>query len=96
MDTSGTAWWSIAADLVLLATFGFVAVQLLRGARSPRPVPWLTVAAVLVIGVPSLLQFAIPALGRALERDPSATLGYHGFLSRWRWRAPDCHATEPP
>jgi hypothetical protein len=81
MDTSGTAWWSIAADLVLLATFGFVAVQLLRGARSPRPVPWLTVAAVLVIGVPSLLQFAIPALGRALERDPSATLG-HG---EW-WR----------
>lgn len=81
MDTSGTAPWSIAADLVLLALFGFVAVQLLRGTRSPRAVPWLTIAAVLVVGPPSLLQYAIPGLGHALERDPAATLG-HG---EW-WR----------
>jgi rhomboid protease GluP len=79
MDTSGTAWWSIAADLVLLALFGVVAVRLLRGRR--RRTPGLAVAAVLVIGIPSLLQFAVPALGRALERDPAQTLG-HG---QW-WR----------
>lgn len=81
MDTSGTALWSIAADLLLLASFGFVAVRLLRSGPRPRPVPWLTIAAVAVVGVPSLLQFAIPGLGRVLERDPAATLA-HG---EW-WR----------
>ncbi|GAA2091451.1 hypothetical protein GCM10009840_33400 [Pseudolysinimonas kribbensis] len=81
MDTSGTAPWSIAADLVLLALFGFVAVQLLRTARRPRPRPWLAIAAVIVVGAPSLLQYAIPGLGRALERDPTATLAH----AEW-WR----------
>jgi membrane associated rhomboid family serine protease len=75
MDTSGTAPWSISADLVLLVLFGFVAVQLLRTARRPLPVPWLTMATVVVIGVPSLLQFAVPGIGQALERDQAATLG---------------------
>lgn len=45
MDTSGTAPWSITADLLLLASFGFVAVRLLRSGPRPRPVPWLTIAA---------------------------------------------------
>jgi hypothetical protein len=81
VDTSGTAWWSITADLVLLASFGFVAVQLLRIGRRPRPRPWLAIAAVIVVGVPSLLQYALPSLGHALQRDPAATLG-HG---EW-WR----------
>ena len=71
VDTSGTAWWSIAADLVLLALFGFVAVMVLRG--RPRRAPALAVVAVLVIGIPSLLQFAVPAVGRVLERDPGRT-----------------------
>ena len=79
MDTSGTARWSIAAELVLLALFGFVAVTVLRG--NPRRAPVLAIVAVVLIGVPSLLQHAVPAVGRALERDPSATLA-HG---QW-WR----------
>jgi hypothetical protein len=79
MDTSGTSGWSIGADLLLLALFGFVAVQLLRG--RPRRAPVLVVVAVIVIGVPSLLQFAVPAVGRALERDTPMTLA-HG---EW-WR----------
>jgi membrane associated rhomboid family serine protease len=79
VDTSGTAWWSIAGDLVLLALFGFIAITALRG--RPRRAPVLAVIAVLVIGIPSLLQFAVPAVGRALERDPGRTLG-HG---EW-WR----------
>jgi len=81
VDTSGIAPWSITADLLLLALFGFVAVRLLRDGRRPRPVPALTIAAAVAVGVPSLLQFAIPHLGRVLERDPAATL-QHG---EW-WR----------
>lgn len=72
MDTSGAAWWSIAADLVLLALFGLVAVAALRGRTRRAPV--LAVVAVIVVGIPSLLQFAVPVVGRALERDPVATL----------------------
>jgi len=72
VDTSGTAWWSVAAALALLTLFGFVAMAVLRG--RPRRAPVLAVVAVVVIGVPSLLQFAAPAVGRVLERDPAATL----------------------
>jgi hypothetical protein len=79
VDTSGTSAVSITADLVLLALFGFVGVRLLRG--RPRSLPVLTFAAVVVVGVPSLLQFAVPAIGAALQRNSVATVS-HG---EW-WR----------
>jgi len=80
MDTSGDSVASIALDLLLLATFGFVAVRMLRLAR-PRTVPVVAIVATIVVGVPSLLQFAIPAVGHLLRRDPAETL-LHG---QW-WR----------
>ncbi len=80
MDTSGDSAASIALDLLLIALFGFVAVRMLRDAR-PRTVPVVALVATVVVGVPSLLQFAIPAIGRALRRDPAETL-FHG---QW-WR----------
>jgi hypothetical protein len=79
VDTTGESAASITAHLVLYATFAIVAVNLLRG--RPKPFPALAVAVVLVVGIPSLLQFALPSLGAALERDPAATLR-HG---EW-WR----------
>jgi len=79
MDTSGESALSIVLDIVVLALFaGVTARPLWRGALRR---PWPAVVAVVVVGVPSLLQFAWPALGSALMREPDATLR-HG---EW-WR----------
>ncbi len=79
VDTSGESTLSIVLALVVLALFVGVTARP-RWGRALRH-PWPAVVAVIVIGVPSLGQFAWPRLGEALMRDPDATL-HHG---QW-WR----------
>jgi len=79
MDTSGESALSIVLDIVVLALFVGVSTRPLWSRALRRP--WPAVAAVVVVGVPSLLQFAWPALGSALMREPGETLR-HG---EW-WR----------
>ena len=81
MDTSGQSTLSIVSFIVLLGLFAQVAIGLLRTTDSRRPFPWLAAALGLAIGIPSLLQFAVPAIGAALARDPEMT-AHHG---QW-WR----------
>ncbi len=81
MDTSGEGTANIILYLVILVLFSQVAVRLLRASALPRRFPVVALGAVIVIGVPSLLQFAFPAITTALARDPQATL-QHG---QW-WR----------
>jgi membrane associated rhomboid family serine protease len=77
VDTTGESTLSIVLDLVVLVAGLQVAARL-------RPVnrrfPIVAVISTLVIGIPSLLQFAIPSIGAALSRRPSLEL--HG---QW-WR----------
>lgn len=75
MDTSGDGIANIVLYLVVLAIFVVVAVRTLRTEPRPRRVPVVAICLTVVVGVPSLLQFAIPALGEALRRDPARTLG---------------------
>ncbi|HMH59398.1 MAG TPA: rhomboid family intramembrane serine protease [Galbitalea sp.] len=71
MDTTGESTLSIILDLVVLVAGLQVAARL-------RPVnrrfPIVAVVSTLVIGIPSLLQFAVPSIGAALSRQPSLEL----------------------
>ncbi|QDZ15902.1 rhomboid family intramembrane serine protease [Humibacter ginsenosidimutans] len=78
MDTSGESLVSIIGQLVVLALFVNAGVRMLP---SIRRFPWPALVLAVIIGVPSLLQFALPGLTDALARDPDATLR-HG---QW-WR----------
>jgi membrane associated rhomboid family serine protease len=71
MDTSGESTLSIILDLVVLL------VGLQVAARLPpanRRFPIVALVATIVIGVPSMLQFAFPSIGDALSRRPSLEL----------------------
>ncbi len=81
MDTSGNGIVRVLLYIVVLALFVPLAVRVIRAQPGPRRRPVLAPVLVVVVGVPSLLQFAVPAVGRALERDPEATTA-HG---QW-WR----------
>ncbi len=74
MDTSGDGVANVILYLVVLALFVQAAVRMLRATAVRRPFPVVAVVLAVVIGVPSLLQFAIPAIGTALRRDPPLTL----------------------
>jgi membrane associated rhomboid family serine protease len=67
VDTTGESTLSIVLDLVVLVAGLQVAVRL-------RPVnrgfPVVALVSTLVIGIPSLLQFAFPSIGAALSRQP--------------------------
>ncbi|OJX65924.1 MAG: hypothetical protein BGO95_05835 [Micrococcales bacterium 73-13] len=79
MDTSGGSVLGVVLTIVVLALFvGATARPIWRSAVRR---PWTAIVAVVVIGIPSLGQFAWPQLGAALMRDPEATL-QHG---QW-WR----------
>jgi membrane associated rhomboid family serine protease len=71
VDTTGESTLSIILDLVALIAGLQVAARL-------RPVnrrfPIVAVLLTLVIGIPSLLQFAVPSIGAALSREPSLEL----------------------
>lgn len=71
MDTSGASTLSIVLDLVVLAAGISVAVRL---PVVNRRFPMVALVAVILVGVPSLLQFAYPAIGSALSREPSSEL----------------------
>lgn len=81
VDTSGENLSSIVLFLVVIALYVQVAVRLLDEWRPRRRFPWLAVVLAVLIGVPSLLQFALPGIGSALDRDPDATLQH----AQW-WR----------
>jgi len=74
MDTSGDGTANVILYLVVLALFAQVVVRVMREWRVRPGVPWLAILLAVVIGVPSLLQFALPALGGALQRNPGLTL----------------------
>jgi membrane associated rhomboid family serine protease len=71
MDTTGESTLSIVLDLVVLVAGLQVAVRL-------RPVnrrfPVVALISTLVIGIPSLLQFAFPPIAAALSRRPTLEL----------------------
>jgi membrane associated rhomboid family serine protease len=71
VDTSGESTLSIILDLVVLAAGISVAVRL---PVINRRFPIVALVLVVAIGVPSLLQFAYPAIGAALSRQPSREL----------------------
>jgi hypothetical protein len=71
MDTSGESALSIVLALVELAAGLQVAVRL---PRANRRFPIVAVVATVLIGIPSLLQFAFPAIGDALSRKPALEL----------------------
>jgi hypothetical protein len=71
MDTSGESTLSIVLALVELAAGLQVAVRL---PPANRRFPIVALVATVVIGIPSLLQFAIPAIGDALSREPALEL----------------------
>jgi hypothetical protein len=81
VDTSGESTLSIVLFIVLLGLFVQVGPRLLRERAPRRAFPWLAAALGLVVGIPSLLQFAVPTVGPALARNPLQT-AQHG---QW-WR----------
>lgn len=81
MDTSGTGFASILLYLVVLALFVQIAIRVLPRPLAERRFPWTALGLTLIIGIPSLLQFAWPGIGAALSRHPDATI-HHG---EW-WR----------
>jgi hypothetical protein len=90
VDTSGSGLPNIILYIVVLTLFVQVAIRLLREAGPPatpgapghhRPFPVFALAATVVIGVPSLLQYVWPILTTTLDRNPDLTL-QHG---QW-WR----------
>jgi len=74
VDTAGDSTLSIVLFLTVLALFAQVAVRLLRATDARRSFPWLAVVLGLAVGIPSLLQFAVPAVGDALRRNPRLTV----------------------
>lgn len=74
MDTSGEGTANVVLYIVVLALFSQVAFRLLRASALPRRFPIVAVVTTVVIGVPSLLQFAVPQLTEALARRPELTL----------------------
>jgi hypothetical protein len=81
MNTSGDGVANVILYIVILALFVQVGLRLLRASTAPRRFPIVAIVTTVVIGVPSLLQFAIPSIGTTLQRHPSLTL-HHG---QW-WR----------
>jgi membrane associated rhomboid family serine protease len=71
MDTSGQSTLSIILDLVVLVAGLQVAIRL---PVRKRRFPIVAVVATIVIGIPSLLQFAFPGIGDALSRKPGLEL----------------------
>ncbi|HEU0181212.1 MAG TPA: hypothetical protein VFR16_03400, partial [Agromyces mariniharenae] len=68
IDTVAAAVGTIMLATALGAGFGLLATRGPRGGR--RPVPVATIVALVVVGVPTLLQFTVvPSLLDALERD---------------------------
>jgi membrane associated rhomboid family serine protease len=68
VDTSGESTLSIVLALVVLAAGLQVAFRL---PALNRRFPVVAVGLTVLIGVPSLLQFAFPVIGEALSRRPS-------------------------
>jgi hypothetical protein len=82
VDTSGNSTASIVVALVVLGAFVASAPRMLRLSGRPVRVPVLAIVLVLVIGIPSIAQYAgLPWIGDALRREPALTLD-HG---EW-WR----------
>lgn len=81
MNTSGDGAANVVLYLVVLALFVQVALRLLRASSLPRRFPVVAVAATVIIGLPSLLQYVWPRIATTLERNPGLTL-HHG---QW-WR----------
>jgi hypothetical protein len=81
VDTSGDGVANVILYLVVLVLFVQVGIRLLRVSRLPRRFPIVALATTVVIGVPSLLQFAWPTVARSLARNPGLTIN-HG---QW-WR----------
>jgi hypothetical protein len=82
VDTSGSSTVSIVVALVVLGAFIASAPRMVRLSGQPIRVPILAIVLVVVIGVPSIAQYAgFPAIGDALRRQPDLTL-HHG---EW-WR----------
>jgi membrane associated rhomboid family serine protease len=54
--------------------FSQVGIRLLRASTLPRRFPIVAIVTTIVIGVPSLLQYAVPAITSALERKPQLTM----------------------
>jgi membrane associated rhomboid family serine protease len=81
VDTSGDGIANIFLYLIVLVLFSQVALRLLRANPGPRRLPLVALILTVAIGVPSLLQFALPAISDALGREPAMTL-QHG---QW-WR----------
>ncbi|HEX4056824.1 MAG TPA: rhomboid family intramembrane serine protease [Galbitalea sp.] len=74
MNTSGDGIPNVILYIVVLALFAQVALRLLRGSTAPRRFPVVALIITVVIGVPSLLQFAVPAITASLARNPELTL----------------------
>jgi hypothetical protein len=81
VNTSGEGTANIILYLVVLALFVQVAIRMVPRPLSQLPFPWFGAVATVVIGIPSLLQFAWPSIDSALRRNPAETLD-HG---QW-WR----------
>jgi energy-converting hydrogenase Eha subunit E len=74
MDTSGDGTANVILYLVVLALFAQIVARVMREWRVRPTVPWLALLLAVVVGVPSLVQFAWPSIGDALMRDPPLTL----------------------
>lgn len=81
MNTSGDGVANVILYLVVLVLFVQVGIRLLRASSLPRRFPIVALAATVVVGVPSLLQFAWPSIATSLARNPELTIS-HG---QW-WR----------
>jgi hypothetical protein len=81
VDTSGDGTANVVLYIVVLALWVNVVIRLLPASRLPRRFPIVAVIVTVLIGVPSLLQFAVPQITAALERMPALTL----HAGQW-WR----------
>jgi membrane associated rhomboid family serine protease len=81
VDTSGDGTANVILYIAVLALWVNVAIRLLPASTLPRRFPVVALICGLLIGIPSLLQFALPLITAALERMPALTL-HHG---QW-WR----------
>jgi membrane associated rhomboid family serine protease len=74
VDTSGDGTANVVLYLVVLALWVNVVIRLLPTSTLPRRFPLVALVFAVLIGVPSLLQFGMPQLTKALERIPSLTV----------------------